>query len=445
MTVGAEERGETPNFLCAIYLLMGVGGAVLLVDGSMRGEPRHRMAACVLGAGLLLLPLLSLIPLAWLRRLVRGLTLSGGTLVVLLVGLEVLVRAMDLPAFTRTELRFDPVLGHAHVPNKGRLDALGFRNPGVPEVAKVVCVGDSQTYGNNIEADQTYAAVLGQLLGENVYNMSLGGYGPLQYLTLGKDALERFSPDVLVVGFYFGNDLPDAFRFASLEAWAHLRDDALDYPPLDEMGHGDHRSLNLGMGIIDGVMSRSRVLSTLGDRIKLRIKLSKYGQSLSQGESGPGGFDDPEIGTRFTPDFRVGCLDLDRPAIARGLENTRHCLGELGQACHGAGTRPILLLIPNKEAIYHRFLVGAGKPRSKALDRLAEEESITRAAMVEIAQASGFELVDPTEALAAELARGVPVFPRDADAHLGPRGAEIAALAIQAVIEAAPSRRPQSK
>jgi hypothetical protein len=60
---------------------------------------------------------------------------------------------------------------------EGPNDLLGFRNRGVPNVADVVVLGDSQTYGNNAVLDENWPSQLAGLLKARratVYNMALG-------------------------------------------------------------------------------------------------------------------------------------------------------------------------------------------------------------------------------------------------------------------------------
>src|SRR5262249_21309281 len=86
--------------------------------------------------------------------------------------------------FLHATLIDDPVLGHRIQPLTTGHDGLGYRNIVVPERADIVAIGDSQTYGVGAPRDSSWPYQLSQLLGENVYNMAVGGYGPLQYLYL---------------------------------------------------------------------------------------------------------------------------------------------------------------------------------------------------------------------------------------------------------------------
>jgi hypothetical protein len=110
----------------------------------------------------------------------------------------------------------------------GPHDILGFRNRSVPNVADVVAIGDSQTYGNNALLEDNWPSQLGRLLASKhpiVYSMATGGWGAVQYLDMFTNAT-LFQPRVVVVAFYSGNDPLESFAIAyGVEHWAALRPD----------------------------------------------------------------------------------------------------------------------------------------------------------------------------------------------------------------------------
>lgn len=147
----------------------------------------------------LLLPLLSVL---------LGLVLAEA-------GLRVVERARthEQQAFTEKFLLKDSRLKHRVAPGASGHDSNGFRNDSVPERADIVALGDSQTWGINANREGAWPQVLGRMTGRTVYNMGVGGYGPLQYWALTEKALS-FSPKVVVVGLYTGNDIYDVYSLA---------------------------------------------------------------------------------------------------------------------------------------------------------------------------------------------------------------------------------------
>src|SRR6266849_719985 len=69
----------------------------------------------------------------------------------------------------------DPKLGKRIAPNAPGHDAHGFRNASVPNHADVVTLGDSQTWGQNVETNEAWPQVLGRLSGMSLYNMGMDG------------------------------------------------------------------------------------------------------------------------------------------------------------------------------------------------------------------------------------------------------------------------------
>src|SRR5262249_46961898 len=118
----------------------------------------------------------------------------------------------------------DEILRHKVEPNTGGHDAWGFRNKFVPMQADIVAIGDSLTYGISATAANSWPAVLGRTTNRTVYNLSLGGYGPADYDYLLEEKATRLMPSYVITGFYFGNDIADAFeRIYAKDHWKYLR------------------------------------------------------------------------------------------------------------------------------------------------------------------------------------------------------------------------------
>ena len=160
--------------------------------------------------------------LVFLRILTILIGLAAG-LSVTEVGLRI-VEKIQLGDRAKTAATVDdPQLGTRVVPYATGHDANGFRNASVPPKVDVVALGDSQTWGINVHTDDAWPQQLEKLSGHSVYNMGVGGYGPIQYWILTDKAL-GLSPKVIVAGLYFGNDLYDAYSMTyTLNNHAGLR------------------------------------------------------------------------------------------------------------------------------------------------------------------------------------------------------------------------------
>jgi lysophospholipase L1-like esterase len=123
--------------------------------------------------------------------------------------------------------RFRPSLPEslAHNPTwRIALNSQGFRSREV-EVPKprrrvrVVCLGDSWTFGANVDQDQAYPQRLEAFLRRaypatdvEVLNLGVFGYSSFQGLTLLRRHVRAFEPDVVVIGFAMNDSRVAGFR-----------------------------------------------------------------------------------------------------------------------------------------------------------------------------------------------------------------------------------------
>ena len=129
------------------------------------------------------------------------------------------------PTSRRGLLIPDTALGHRGNPSYFlEHDRRGYRNERAVAKADIAVLGDSQTYGDGASRANAWPQQLAALTGYSVYNMGMGGWGPVQYRTVLDDAL-ALEPRVILVGLYFGNDLYDAYHMAyHSPSGADLRD-----------------------------------------------------------------------------------------------------------------------------------------------------------------------------------------------------------------------------
>ena len=123
------------------------------------------------------------------------------------------VHALTGPRRGMTRVIPHPVLGVVGNPEFFEHDDRGFRNAATVHRARIVTLGDSNTYGTSVEAGHAWPAVLARELGVPVYNMGLGGYGAAHNAETLATAL-HLSPDLVIFALYAGNDFYDDFRFA---------------------------------------------------------------------------------------------------------------------------------------------------------------------------------------------------------------------------------------
>lgn len=170
--------------------------------------------------------------------------LFASLLIGLLIG-EAIIRILSvhkiitLDHSIRTDTRiFSPTRNYTHKPFSNRtnligdiktswfINRLGFRDGDYsfnkPEnTVRVVVLGDSLTFGLGVESHESYPKILEVELNKNsnldkiyeVLNMGLLGYGAIEYKNTYLEKGRQFKPDVVVVGFFLGNDSLDALWF----------------------------------------------------------------------------------------------------------------------------------------------------------------------------------------------------------------------------------------
>jgi lysophospholipase L1-like esterase len=176
------------------------------------------------------------------RDLARNLALSAGVTLFFLALLEGLVRLSDLApgrtlAFPDAETwaafpgpfepgqefvnRLNPELPHVI-----RVNSLGFRGPDFqftkrPGVFRILCLGDSYTFGDYVNEGETLPAALGEHLRRRrpgrtfeVINAGVNGYTITDEAALAEEKGFALQPDLVMVTFVL-NDLADLTRRVS--------------------------------------------------------------------------------------------------------------------------------------------------------------------------------------------------------------------------------------
>src|SRR5262245_42724140 len=136
-------------------------------------------------------------------------------LTVTLIFCEFGLRALAVSPFSPVLEPPNPWLRDEHLEFRGDPrypdhDAQGYRNAHAVSRADIVALGDSHTYGVAVKRHEAWPAVLAARTARVVYSMAHGGYGPIHYERLLSDAF-ALKPRLIIVGFYLGNDLFDAY------------------------------------------------------------------------------------------------------------------------------------------------------------------------------------------------------------------------------------------
>ena len=274
----------------------------------------------------------------------------------------------------------DSKLGHRPNPAFPGHDEKGFRNPTLPATVDIVALGDSQTYGSGVKSEQAWPRVLESLNGRSVYNMGLGGYGPVHSLLLWDEARE-FKPSIIIEALYAGNDLYDAFSMVYTKEKAPQFKS--DNPALLEIIKEEEAIAPLN-NIVSELYRRGEKKSSLRKTIKTwlaghsriygLIKRTQYefkkkrksnkplrnaddiwkkAQSFAEkNEEYALAFSEQNTRTVLTPKYRLAALNMEDPRIREGQRISLDAIRQMRQLANRDGIRFIVLLIPTKELVF---------------------------------------------------------------------------------------------
>lgn len=402
-----------------------------------------------------------------LRAIVPGLVLFCCSLLAAELGLRLLTwSSRDVAVLLGTDTASPPTtrvldddrLGRRGNPDFYEHDRRGFRNDSALSAVSIVTLGDSQTYGTSVAFDHSWPRELERLTEGSVYNMGFPGWGSSHAVANLPTAVE-LQPEVLVFGFYFGNDLYDDFAFARRNG---MLDRYMEGPELAEIHRLESKST-----IEDevGFLFRSgRTVATPTERANglrsVRVALSDHSRLYGllravknhvflrpgrgilavEFDAAVNGlserqrafvsiYDGADWRTILTPRYRARVLDQRDPRIRLGMEVLERNLIEMRDSAQAAGGDLLVLLLPTKESVFW--------PRAEhatdrgPLARLARDERDVRERLKAFLQAQGIRFVDP---LASLRGSGEQPYFVSGDGHPNVLGHQLIAAEVAAVL-----------
>ncbi|HEX7181543.1 MAG TPA: GDSL-type esterase/lipase family protein [Thermoanaerobaculia bacterium] len=327
----------------------------------------------------------------WIRLTVLAVSLAAA-----LVAAEVVLRASGgagSPA-RRVEApkvsAYDSLLGWSLTPGAGirhrtsefdvsvRINRQGFRadreysEKASPGILRIVGLGDSFAFGQGVEVEESYLAILERRLrNAEVINLGVPGYGVDQQLLILESRGLRYHPDLVLLGLH----TPDVFRSVKRGHGAYAK-------PRFLLGRGGALELT---NVPVPREAREPPPRPLWERLKL---------------------------------FRTVANRLEHHGFGEVWDVTDGIFRRMADRASGAGANLLVLLMPPKYAVY-----------GSALERTSQAHTI--GCIADLLRENGIEYLDVTPALQAraEKAPGELLF-YPVDGHFTPAGHRVVALEV---------------
>lgn len=293
----------------------------------------------------------------------------------------------------------DPILKYRILPGSGGHDEWGFRNKSVPVKTAIVTIGDSQTYGYNATSSNSYPYQLAKQMNVGVYNLSLGGYGPVQYEHLLNEYALQLNPEHIITGLYFGNDIADAFIASyTLDHWKHLRLNTTSEEAANHIRNfsdmeilvkkevgplGKIRHWLAGNSILYQMLTKI-VFRNLGGSDIMSTKDDVYFKNEKM-----------NLSKTLTPKSRFKNLDTTQFAIKEGLRITIDRLTTMAETCSKKNIRFTVLFIPTAEYVYSdHFETSVENEHLPLLEKLIAAEIHARNIIRDSLESANVQVID---------------------------------------------------
>ena len=330
-----------------------------------------------------------------LKSLFLNLLMVGLSFFVMLLLAEGVLRFLyDEVDYLKPKLVFDAKLGDKISPYSSGHDSLGFRNQTIPNNADILTLGDSQTYGVNARAFNSWPEQLQKISGRDVYNMALGGFGPLQYYHILEEEGLKLNPDFVIVGYYLGNDLLDTFTdvYVELPYWDYLKDP--DYNTVHEAnprtGEWGSQTTNTSKDKLFNVSKSVQSLRIwLGSNSVLYrmigFQISKIAYQYESDVILPARpdvsllyYESSKPNIAFRPNYRLQAIDLEISEVLEGMRINNDLFKAINNLATQNDITLLIVLIPTKESVFAKEIREDSqlKNRDTLLKLIAAEDSV---------------------------------------------------------------------
>ena len=371
-----------------------------------------------------------------LKKFLTNVAVLAVTVAICLLLCEFAARLILNPAdYLGVEMVGDPILGA--MPSQhtiaGGLDGWGFRNPKVPDSTDIAVIGDSQTYGNTAKMVESWPYVLGQLSGQRVYNLALGGYGPNQYFYLLQTKALKLKPKTVIIGLSLSDDFDNAYLMTySSNYWSYLR--VLPGVTVDA-STWDADPIPNWQKKIRIWLSRHSVVYQLAFHTGLGASMNGEMQVRNAAQMFPGVataiiVPDQHIEEAFQPVGNLRRLDQQSPSVQEGMRITFKLLHDMNELCKQNNIRLAVVVIPTKEMVFAPYLEhNSQMPLGDVMGKLIPNERLAMERTFQFLSDEKIPYVNPLPAMQAAAGQGI--FAKSAgDMHPNKNGYRIIAESV---------------
>ena len=376
---------------------------------------------------------------------------------------------MDPPWIPVKQAIPDSILGFKGNPAYFEHDRNGFRNIKLPRTAYVVALGDSLTYGEGVKISEAWPQQMEEILGRNVYNISLGGYGPAHSLMLW-DRVMFLRPEIVIEALYFGNDFYDCYNLVynknQLVEFKTNNSDILEEIEKREaietiehkveellwMGHKKTEEIQTDRPLfLFGFLSKYSKLYGLLRRIRFEItnhnspvkeasQEEQWMYARDYAEKHPQFFEifnNGQLKTVFKSEYRLSAENLKDPRIREGLNIALRASERMNELALEQGIRFLVVLLPTKEFVFRNLV----RDLSASYRELITNEEMSRNMIIEFLKENNIEYVDALPAMRNQLLIGIQPFHSTIDGHPNKFGESAIAGVVSKQLKTIPFNR----
>ncbi len=311
-------------------------------------------------------------------------------------------------------LSYHEQLGYHVEPFHAGHDAWGFRNREIPDKVDTVTIGDSFTYGVSVSASDAWPAVLANKVNQPIYNLSIGGYGAMQYQYLLETYAIQLEPRQVILGLYLGDDITVRNPKPSEE-------DNRQASPVE------HRFNVRHWLAANSFLYHVVVQSPIGNWVRL---VENWWLTSEPSSERYIFFNNTTNRTIFTPKSRLINLDLSKERNQAGLEKLKSVLLEMERFCRTQKVNFKVVIFPTKERVYMDQYLSDDNGDYPIMNQLFSAEDGVRRQLTSFLEQHHIEHLDLLELLAQEN-KTSRLFFQDANGHMAKEGHKVAAKGIE--------------